>query len=228
VSDLPVSDLCVIFDVDGTLVDSEGLANQAFLDLLPGLNEPLHELIERNRGRRFIPVANELAKQAGVVLPADFENLYRTYVDTLFESRLQPIKNVSTMLAAMTLPFCAASNAPQRKIRKALQVTGLLPFFDERIFSAYDVNAWKPAPDLFLHTAKTMGYAPAHCVVIEDSDVGMQAALAANMTVLYFSPTGAPSVVQPTASFAGMTELLPLLEVQRERRRPKKDGDKRD
>lgn len=213
-----MSDCCVIFDVDGTLVDSEGLANQAFLDLFPTYQAPLATMIERNRGRRFVDVANEIAEQAGVELPTDFENRYRTYVDQLFDSQLQPIAGAREVLAGLSLPFCAASNAPQRKIRKALQVTGLLPYFGDRMFSAYEVNAWKPAPDLFLHAAKTMGYTPEQCLVIEDSDVGMQAAIAANMTVLYFSPSGAISDIQPTASFADMTELLPLLELQRELR----------
>ena len=208
----------MIFDVDGTLVDSEGLSNQAFLDLIPACTDPLHVLIDRNRGRRFVVVAQELAAQAGVALPEDFEAAYRARVDELLEAHLKPIAGVKDMLSALRLPFCAASNAPHRKIRKAMQRTHLEHFFGERIYSAYDVNAWKPAPDLFLHAAKSMGYPPSRCVVIEDSEVGLQAAIAASMSVLFFSPANTEHLSQPTATFTDMNELLPLLEQQRKLR----------
>ena len=60
-------------------------------------------------------------------------------------------------------------------------------FFEKNIFSAYQVNAWKPDPTLFLTAAKSNGFSPSETLVIEDSPAGVQAAIAANMKVLGFA-----------------------------------------
>ncbi|WP_280791078.1 HAD-IA family hydrolase [Mesorhizobium sp. L2C089B000] len=60
---------------------------------------------------------------------------------------------------------------------------GLLPLFEHAMFSSTMVSRGKPFPDLFLHAAKTMGFAPADCIVIEDSVAGTQAGIAAGMRV---------------------------------------------
>jgi beta-phosphoglucomutase-like phosphatase (HAD superfamily) len=52
--------ICVIFDLDGTLVDSEGLCNQAFLDLLPQLSDAVESLIQRYRGKKLAPILADL------------------------------------------------------------------------------------------------------------------------------------------------------------------------
>ena len=67
-----------------------------------------------------------------------------------------------------TLPNCVASSVAE-KIRWTLGHTGLLERFDGRIFSATEVEHGKPAPDLFLHAAATLGWEPADCAVVEDS-----------------------------------------------------------
>ena len=93
-------------------------------------------------------------------------------------------------------PFCVASNAPQAKIAINLSVTGLDQFFSaDRTFSAYDINVWKPQPDLFLHVAKKLGVDPANCVVVEDSLAGIDAGLAAGMQVIGYAKS---AEVQPT------------------------------
>ena len=87
-------------------------------------------------------------------------------------------------------PFCVASNAPHEKIAINLTVTGLDQFFTaDRTFSAYDINVWKPQPDLFLYAAKQLNVDPASCVVIEDSLAGIEAGLAAGMQVIGYSQT---------------------------------------
>jgi beta-phosphoglucomutase-like phosphatase (HAD superfamily) len=82
------------------------------------------------------------------------------------------------------LPFALASNAPHHKIELCLRVTGLLPHFAGRIFSAYDVQRWKPDPALFLFAAERLGVPPQRCAVVEDSLPGVQAGLAAGMQVI--------------------------------------------
>jgi beta-phosphoglucomutase-like phosphatase (HAD superfamily) len=96
------------------------------------------------------------------------------------------------------------------KIRQALNVSGLAAYFGDAIFSAYDVGSWKPDPGLFLHSAGKMGFPPHQCVVVEDSAVGIQAAVAAGMRPLHFSPSQAPPVCVEAIQFSEMT-LLPDL-----------------
>ena len=85
--------------------------------------------------------------------------------------------------------MCVASSGPPEKIETALQVTGLRDYFGESIFSSYDINSWKPEPELFLHAAKEMGFAVNECAVVEDSLVGIQAARSANMHAILYDPS---------------------------------------
>jgi beta-phosphoglucomutase-like phosphatase (HAD superfamily) len=88
-------------------------------------------------------------------------------------------------------------------------VTGLLPFFAGRIFSATQVSRPKPAPDLFLLAANTLGFAPAQSVVIEDSTRGVKAALAAGMRVLGYTA----SVGRAAIEAAGAEPIDDLAEI---------------
>jgi beta-phosphoglucomutase-like phosphatase (HAD superfamily) len=92
------------------------------------------------------------------------------------------------LVAALNIPMCVASSGPREKIELSLSLTGLLPFFAGRIFSSYEVGFWKPDPGLFLHAAKAMAVEPSRCVVVEDSLPGIQAGIAAGMTVFAFQP----------------------------------------
>ncbi|GGP20063.1 HAD-IA family hydrolase [Silvimonas iriomotensis] len=202
----------VCFDLDGTLVDSERLCNQAFLELLPQLDETLEGMVARYRGVKFAPIAADLARRTGQPLPADFETRYRARVAQLFDEELQPMPGVLAMIRQLQLPFCLVSNGPLAKMRHALAVTGLAPWFGERLFSAYDVGIWKPDPGLFLHVAAHYGAAPARCVVVEDSPTGVTGAVAAGMQALFYQPHGLVDTVPAGArAFHHMDELPGLL-----------------
>lgn len=202
--------LLVIFDLDGTLVDSETLCNQAFLDLLPALTEPVETVVERYRGKKLADILQDIASRIGAPLPDQFEKLYRQRVAELFESDLKPVHGAADMLAGLEHPFCIASSGPPAKIAHALALTGLAPYFGDRIFSAYVVGSWKPEPGLFLHAAAAMGFAPANCVVVEDSPVGLQAAAAAGMRALHYVPHAPASTAGNT--FSSMSALPALLQ----------------
>ena len=106
----------------------------------------------------------------------------------------------------------AASSGPPAKISHALALTGLAPYFGERIFSAYTVGSWKPEPGLFLHAAAAMSFAPEHCVVVEDSPVGLQAAAAAGMRALHYAPDETTGVEAVNSRFSHMSALPALLQ----------------
>jgi HAD superfamily hydrolase (TIGR01509 family) len=89
--------------------------------------------------------------------------------------------------------MAVASNGPRDQTTLSLELTGLLPFFPERVFSAYDVGSWKPDPGLLLHAATELGVEPARCLVVEDAGPGVEAALAAGMRVLALCESRWPS-----------------------------------
>ncbi|MGY6275248.1 HAD-IA family hydrolase [Methylomonas sp. MgM2] len=205
--------LCVIFDLDGTLVDSEALCNQAFLDLLPQLNETVDALMLRYRGKKLAAILADIENRLGRKLPEAFEQYYRKRVSELFCSELKPMPGAIEMLDALNLPKCIASSGPMPKIRQSLEISGLASYFGENLFSSYDVGSWKPEPGLFQHAAKAMGFAPAQCAVIEDSDVGIEAAMAAGMRAYRYVHNGSVSSCpgQSIVFFDDMLHLPQLL-----------------
>lgn len=206
-----MSDPCVIFDLDGTLVDSETLGSQALLDLLPELDEPLSIISERYRGQRMANIMADVEKRLGRKLPDNFENHYREYAASRIEAELKPMPGVVSMLEKLHLSRCVASSAPKPKIELALSVCGLAPFFGRDVFSCYEIGAWKPDPAIFLHAAGAMQVTVSQCVVVEDSDVGVSAAVAAGMRVLRYDPAGSYASSASVRCFAHMDQLLPLL-----------------
>ncbi|MDD5460984.1 MAG: HAD hydrolase-like protein [Methylococcales bacterium] len=122
--------ICIIFDLDGTLIDSESLCNQAFLDLLPQLNDTLESLIQRYRGKKLASILADIESRLCQSLPDTFEQHYRQRVTELFSRELKPMPGVIEMLKATNFPKCVASSGPSLKIRQALQVSGLAPYLE--------------------------------------------------------------------------------------------------
>ena len=202
---------CVIFDLDGTLVDSEGLCNQAFLDLLPELSFSLEDMVSRYRGKKLAPILADIEQRIGRKLPTGFEESYRERVAELFDTNLLPMPHVAEMLLSVKHPICVASSGPPEKIRKALTVSSLSHFFGEKVFSSYEIGSWKPDPGLFLHAAKVMGYPPERCAVIEDSLPGIQAAVSAGMKSFLYAPVENMISGHDSVVFKSMRELPHLL-----------------
>ena len=126
-------------------------------------------------------------------MPEAFEATMSGRARALFEIELAAITGAEALLQTLEGARCIASNSGHAWIKRALRTTGLAPYFDKyALFSAADVPAGKPAPDLFLHAARTMGADVADCVVIEDSPLGVAGGVAAGMTVLGF--TGASHI----------------------------------
>ena len=187
----PISDIeLIIFDCDGVLVDSEGLSSAVLAEMLNknGCQTFASDLRTRFHGMKLRSILERLELETGVTLPAYFEEEFREKAAAVFEGQLQPIAGASSIVGALRIPFCIASSGPRSKIEQNLQTTNLLPYFIGRIFSAYEINSWKPDPGLFLAAAKHFGISPDRCMVVEDSVVGVDAGLAAEMTVLGLGP----------------------------------------
>ncbi|MGA5816694.1 HAD family hydrolase [Kitasatospora sp. NPDC094028] len=206
----------VIFDCDGVLVDSEVIAVRVVGRLVAELGWPLTEaeVIEKFVGRseaaNHAMLAERLGEEAATVFDKRFRELHAEAVD----AELTPVDGLPQALDAITLPTCVASSGTHEKMRHTLGRTGLYGRFEGRIFSATEVGRGKPAPDLFLHAARSMGVDPAACVVVEDSGPGVTAARAAGMRALGYAGgvTAAERLAGPgTVVFDDMRDLPGLI-----------------
>lgn len=183
----------VIFDCDGTLVDSETISLQVMVDYVAELGVTLShaEALSRFAGKDLKLVIDELAPFMNRPVPDDFIEEFRVHQLAALRSDLKPIDGASELLTSMKMPFCVASNAPISKVQVCLNTTGLAQHFGEQnTFSAYQVNAWKPDPAVFLYAAQQMSFDAEECLVVEDSIFGIDAGLAAGMEVMAFDPDG--------------------------------------
>ena len=206
----------VIFDCDGVLVDSErvsvGVVQRVLEDL--GWSLSIEEIIERFVGGSKEHFDAQVATQLGRPLPPGWDEPYAAWYRTAFEQELEAVPGISAAIARLTVPSCVASNSSHEHVRKSLRMVGLLQHFDGRIFSAADVARGKPAPDVYLLAAETMGVPPSQCVVVEDSRFGVQAARAAGMRVLGYAGGLTPAEWlegERTDVFTSMDELHSLL-----------------
>ncbi|AEW96529.1 MULTISPECIES: HAD family hydrolase [Streptomycetaceae] len=208
----------VIFDCDGILVDSEPLAIRAHVAVGAELGWPLteDEVVDLFVGRSNASVDELIAARLGAPAAATwrrrFEALHREAVDT----ELTAVPGITEALAAIPVPTCVASSGTHAKMRHTLGRTGLYDHFAGRIYSATDVRHGKPAPDLFLHAAASMGVPPSACVVVEDSHHGLQAARAAAIPALAYASGVTPEARlrgPGTVVFREMRELPGLLGV---------------
>jgi HAD superfamily hydrolase (TIGR01509 family) len=206
----------VIFDCDGVLVDSERLAVKIDAVVLADLGWPMgeDEIVERFVGVSQRDMGAIIGRHLGRTLPDDWSAPYRHLYREAFERELTAVEGVAEALDALTLPTCVASGTSHSGLRHVLGLTGLHDRFAGRIFSASDVAHGKPAPDLFLHAARTLGVEPAACLVVEDSTHGVAAARAAGMRAFGYAGglTRASLLAGPhTTVFTEMRELPALL-----------------
>jgi len=179
----------IIFDCDGTLVDTEPLSNKVlhemFLEL--GIEVSAQEVLEQFIGTSFMKITNYIKEQLRSELPYDVETEFRKRCKVCFEESLTVMPHVPELLESLETNYCIASNGPREKMKVSLGITDLLDKFNRgNLFSAYDIEIWKPEPDLFLYAAEEMKTKPGNCLVIEDTVPGVQAALNAKMDVIAY------------------------------------------
>ncbi|MFF8840362.1 HAD family hydrolase [Streptomyces sp. NPDC015130] len=204
----------VIFDNDGVLVDSEPISNTLLAGYLTELGHPTsyEESVRDYMGSAMHRIHELVEERTGERLPADFDETFHARVFAAFERELEAVRGAAEVLKGLAeagVPYCVASSGSHQRIRVGHRKTGLDAWFrDENVFSAEDVGRGKPEPDLFLHAAARMGVAPERCVVVEDSGLGVQAAVAAGMDVYGFTAmTPKEKLAGATGYFGAMDEL---------------------
>lgn len=210
----------VIFDCDGVLVDSERLTHQVVVDMLAehGVHLPFEEAVDRFIGMSMAHGLVQLKALLGGELPADFLPEMGRRTRAAFRAGLTVVPGVDAVLDGLQRPFCVASNGNRAKVDFTLGHTGLAPRFTGRIFTADDVAHPKPAPDLFLLAAHTLGADPARTTVVEDTPTGIAAAKAAGMRVIGFAamtPAGRLQAAGADAIARDMAEVAARLSEDR-------------
>lgn len=184
----PVSCDLVIFDCDGVLVDSEVISCRVHAEALTRHGYPItaEEVRARFLGRSARDANLEIERELGRALPAAYDEDRRTALLEALARSVEAIPHAHEAVAAIGLRMCVASSGAHDKIFTTLSRAGLYHRFAPHIFSAMQVRASKPAPDLFLLAAAEMAVAPSRCLVVEDSVSGVTAARAAGMGVIGF------------------------------------------
>ncbi len=206
---------CVIFDCDGVLVDSEPIGNQVMVDMTNelGVDIDLDYAYQNFKGNALKTCISQISELVNIEMPSNFESEYRRRSFEKFKKEIQPVEGIIEVVENLKIPFCVASSGPENKIRLNLELTGLLPYFESKIFSCYAIQKWKPDPAVFLWAAETMGFQPSECVVIEDSLIGVNAALEGGFDVFGFAAHDYQNELEgkATRTFDGMLKLQELL-----------------
>jgi|SRR6185437_2295583 len=186
----------VIFDCDGVLVESEVIAQEVEIAVLAGIG------LTYDREEFTLRFMGRSSKVFYEMLDADGRaRLGRSIVDEIrpairaryraaIETRLSEVDGALAAIRACPLPKAVASSSSVKGLEAKLRKVGHWDQFAPHIYSADHVTHAKPAPDLFLHAAGSLGVAPAECLVIEDSVNGVTAGIAAGMRVWGFAGGG--------------------------------------
>jgi HAD superfamily hydrolase (TIGR01509 family) len=212
----------VIFDCDGVLIDSEGIANQVTAETLTALG---WEMDGAEAERRFIGMTitdmRPVIEARVGALPPDFTaDLARRLADRLARDAvtIPGAQAVLEAVSALGIPWRIASNSGHAELAAKFARTGLADRVAGRVHSADDVIArggrGKPAPDLFLDAAAAEPVPPETCLVIEDSARGVEGAVAAGMACFGFSRHGDGAALRRAGARAilhALADLPPLL-----------------
>jgi HAD superfamily hydrolase (TIGR01509 family) len=209
----------IIFDCDGVLVDSETLENEISAQCL---TEAGFAITGPEARARFIGLTTKavlaiVESELGRKLPPDWEEVYHARSHAALATQVEAIEGVAAAidaLEAMGFETAVASSGEHAKMKITLGRTGLYERFKGRIFSAQDVAQGKPAPDVYLLAAKTLGYAPETCFAVEDSPNGARAAIAAGMYTFGYGAQIDPALLMEAnvnEIFLNMSELPALL-----------------
>jgi HAD superfamily hydrolase (TIGR01509 family) len=178
----------VIFDCDGTLVDSETLGGRAMFEVAMRHGCTLDEqvLVHACLGSNMARSIELINEHSASPMPTSFADEVRALMAEKFKAELTEIEGAKKLLLELQsrgIPFAMATNGPRAKAELTLGLTGLLPFFQnpDTLFSAYEHDTFKPEPELFLLAADFLQVAPEHCAAVEDSLSGLKAAVSAGM-----------------------------------------------
>lgn len=213
--------MLTIFDCDGTLIDSEGIASSVCAEALSALGVPYSTAMfaERYAGMPARATWDHIRATYNVAFPDGFNDAINREIHRRLDAEVLAVEGARAAVAAVEGPRCVASSTGLVQLRRNLTTAGLIDLFGDHVFSVSQVRRGKPAPDVFLYAASQMGADPAETIVIEDTVAGVTAARRAGMRVIGFTGAnhGGPGLddrlrsAGAIAIVAAMAELPPLL-----------------
>ena len=187
----------VIFDLDGTLIDTERLAMTATITAFHAMGfTPDPDFLHRLVGQDMPTGERMIATQYPTLDLADLDRRVEAAMKKSLLSGMPMKPGVRELLAAITLPKVIVTSSSRSSAARKVAQAGLGADF-VHIVTLDDVTRAKPAPDPYLLAAKLLGVPPEKCVVFEDSEIGAQSAHNAGMHVVQV-----PDVVPSQGHFA--------------------------
>ncbi|WP_220792143.1 HAD family hydrolase [Gluconacetobacter azotocaptans] len=209
----------VIFDCDGVLIDGERqstalMAQEARKygwDLTDG---QAHRIFT---GGELAKIGELIGQKTGKDIPADWDMMMQNRIVDMMKTDAETVDGAEAMLESVIqlgLPIRVGSNSSGAEMDAKFQNTGLDEVLEkERIHSGRDLDMPKPRPDIYLHAAQAEGVAPEECIVLEDSDAGVEAARRAGMACVLLRAPDKPGPEWPGLfRIAHLSEFPPLLE----------------
>ncbi len=197
----------VLFDMDGLLLDTERVVNQALIDTAAfhGMTD-LEETFLAMIG--FRGAESEAILREGLAGRVDLDHFCADAETRIVEfmQRGVPLKNrVLDLLGAidtLKLPCAVASSTETERVEQHLHEAGIRPYFSV-IVGGDQVVEGKPSPEIYLKAASAIGVDPAHCIAFEDSEPGTLAAIAAGITVVQV-----PDLIPPSDSLRARGHII--------------------
>jgi len=207
----------VLFDCDGVLVDSEAITCGVLRDMFEeqGWRMTLAECMQRFVGHTVKSQREVIEANTGVPLTDAWLQQFFERRNERLERQITAIDGIHDAVAHLhdhcDGRIAVASGADRFKVEMMLRKVGLHEFFDGRIFSGHEMPRSKPHPDVYLAAAAHLQVAPARCLVVEDTTVGIAAGVAAGATVWAYAapPSAHGPLLQVGAQrvFTSMTAL---------------------
>jgi HAD superfamily hydrolase (TIGR01509 family) len=216
----------VLFDCDGVLVDSETITNAVLRDMLEELGWTLTapECMRIFIGKAIKDERALIEAHTGRPLTEDWMARFRERRNARLANEVQPVRGAVDAVAGLHRRLqgriACASGADRHKVELQLTKCGLMRYFEGRVFSGHELPRSKPAPDVYLAAAQSVGVAPARCLVIEDTVIGAAAGIAAGATVWGYSPPeaghDAPAALRAAGASHVFTHMEDLADLVRE------------
>ena len=179
----------IIFDFDGVLLESEYEGNRMLAELLTELG---HETTTEDALRDFVGLAGPqflaaIEQRIGGSLPEQFAERRKAQTLAALRDGVPAVAGAVEFIRSLPpdLPKAVASSSSMRWLQRHLELLGLTEAFGPHVYSGREhVERTKPEPDLYLHAARELGVDIAHCVVVEDSEIGVRGAVASGARVI--------------------------------------------
>ncbi len=180
----------LIFDMDGTLVDSTPIHYQAWLDACAPFGVSYdYDFFITLTGRPVLELSKDLIQRFDMdIEPIELVRIKESLVEKNLD-KVVLVKAVNEVLEQYKgkLPMAVGTGASRDRAQKLLTDAGIIDLFDA-IVTSDDVDNYKPHPDTFLKAAKLIDVAPEDCIVFEDGHLGIDAAITAGMQVIDVKP----------------------------------------